>query len=251
MRVSSLYRYPVKGLSAEPIDWVELTQGDFFPYDRLYALENGPSGFHPDAPEHQPKIKFLMLMKNASLAGLKTQYEERESILSILHQGKIMVKESLASAPGRREIENFLTHYLGQEIRGPVRILKAPEGFRFTDSKSGFVSLVNLASVRAIEAAASAHIDPLRFRANIYIDSAAPWDETAWPGSRLIIGAAMLEVLKMTDRCAATGVEPASGIRDMDLVQTIRGAFGHIDCGVYARVISTGRIARGDTLSVL
>ena len=61
----------------------------------------------------------------------------------------------------------------------------------------------------------------------------------------------MLEVLKMTDRCAATGVEPASGIRDMDLVQTIRGAFGHIDCGVYARVISTGRIARGDTLSVL
>lgn len=251
MRVSSLYRYPVKGLSAEPIDWVELTQGDFFPYDRLYALENGPSGFHPDAPEHQPKIKFLMLMKNASLAGLKTQYEERESILSILHQGKIMVKESLASAPGRREIENFLTRYLGQEIRGSVRLLKAPEGFRFTDSKSGFVSLVNLASVRAIEAAASAHIDPLRFRANIYIDSAAPWDETAWPGSRLIIGAAMLEVLKMTDRCAATGVEPASGIRDMDLVQTIRGAFGHIDCGVYARVISTGRIARGDTLSVL
>ena len=102
MRVSSLYRYPVKGLSAEPIDWVELTQGDFFPYDRLYALENGPSGFNSDAPEHQPKIKFLMLMKNASLAGLKTQYEERESILSILHQGKIMVKESLASAPGRR-----------------------------------------------------------------------------------------------------------------------------------------------------
>ena len=35
MRVSSLYRYPVKGLSAEPIDWVELTQADFFPYDRL------------------------------------------------------------------------------------------------------------------------------------------------------------------------------------------------------------------------
>ena len=251
MRVSSLYRYPVKGLSAESIDWAELIQGGFFPCDRLYALENGPSGFNSDAPEHQPKIKFLMLMKNASLAGLKTQYEERESILSILHQGKIMVKESLASAPGRREIENFLTHYLGQEIRGPVRILKAPEGFRFTDSKSGFVSLVNLASVRAIEAVACGQIDPLRFRANIYIDSAPPWVETAWPGSRLIIGEAMLEVLKMTDRCAATGVEPVSGIRDMDLVQRIRGAFGHIDCGVYARVISTGRIAKGDTLSVV
>jgi hypothetical protein len=50
----------------------------------------------------------------------------------------------------------------------------------------------------------------------------------------------------MTDRCAATGVEPGAGRRDMDLVQTLRKNFGHIDCGVYARVVKSGRIALGD-----
>ncbi|MDP3067622.1 MAG: MOSC domain-containing protein, partial [Methylocystis sp.] len=37
--------------------------------------------------------------------------------------------------------------------------------------------------------------------------------------------------------------------RDMDIVQTLRQNFGHIDCGVYARVIAGGRIKAGDAIS--
>ena len=48
MRVKSLYRYPVKGLSPEPLDCAELTRDGYFPGDRLFALENGPSGFRPE-----------------------------------------------------------------------------------------------------------------------------------------------------------------------------------------------------------
>ena len=55
----------------------------------------------------------------------------------------------------------------------------------------------------------------------------------------------------MTDRCAATGVEPGTGRRDMDLVQTLRQNFGHIDCGVYARVASGGRISVGDAITLV
>jgi uncharacterized protein YcbX len=60
-----------------------------------------------------------------------------------------------------------------------------------------------------------------------------------------------LEALKTTDRCAATGVEPGTGRRDMDVAQTIRKAFGHIDCGVYARIEKGGRIAVGDDITLL
>ena len=36
-------------------------------------------------------------------------------------------------------------------LRGEPQLLTAPEGFRFTDSRSGFVSLINLASVADLE----------------------------------------------------------------------------------------------------
>ncbi len=151
---------------------------------------------------------------------------------------------------GRAAIETYLTRFLGEEICGPVRLLEAPAGFRFTDSKSGFVSLVNLASVAAIGAAAGREIDPLRFRANIYVEGFEAWRETELVGKSLTIGGALLEVLKMTDRCAATGVEPGTGLRDMDLVQTLRSTYGHIDCGVYARMARGGRVAMGDAIAV-
>lgn len=252
MRLAQLYRYPVKGLSPEALETAELPTDGYFPFDRLFALENGPSGFDPSAPEHQPKIKFLMLMKNGALAGLATRYDEDRRVLSISQNGREVARGDLRTAEGRAEIESFLADYLGAEaIRGRVRLLEAPAGFRFTDSKSGFVSLINLASVSVIEAAQGARVDPLRFRGNLYIEGAEPWAEADWPGRRLRIGGTILTVLKMTDRCAATGVEPGTGRRDMDLVQTIRKAFGHIDCGVYARIEQGGRISRGDVVTPL
>jgi uncharacterized protein len=251
MRLARLYRYPVKGFSPEPLDFADLPAGGYFPCDRLFAVENGPSGFDPAAPEHQPKIKFLMLMKQGALAGLSTRYDEASGVLTIARDGREVAQGDLRRAEGRAAIEAFLTDYLGSEIRGAVKLLEAPEDFRFTDSKSGFVSLINLASVEAIAAAQGAPVDPLRFRGNLYVEGAEPWAEALWPGRRIRIGGATLDVLKMTDRCAATGVEPGTGRRDMDLVQTLRMNFGHIDCGVYARVESGGRVARGDAMALL
>ncbi len=246
MRVKYLYRYPVKGLSPEAIEEAQLATDGYFPCDRMFALENGPSGFDPAAPVHQPKIKFLMLMRNAALAGLSTRYDAKTEMLTLMRGGAIVARGDLRRADGRAAIEIFMTQFLGEEIRGPVRLLEAPGNFRFTDSKSGFVSLLNLASVEAIAEAEGRPVDLLRFRANIYLEGLEPWAETALVGKTLTMGEARLEILKMTDRCAATGVEPGTGKRDMDLVQTMRKNFGHVDCGVYARVVRGGRIARGD-----
>jgi uncharacterized protein YcbX len=250
MRVAALYRYPVKGLSPQALAFASLETDGYFPGDRLFALENGPSGFDPARPEHQPKIKFLMLMRNAALAGLATAYDDASGELTIAREGREVARGNLRTPEGRAAIEAFLTGYLGEEIRGPVRLLETPRGFRFTDSKSGFVSLVNLASVAEIAKATGAPVDPLRFRANVYLDGLGAWDEASLVGKTLTVGGARLEILKMTDRCAATGVAPGAGRRDMDVVQTLRQTFGHIDCGVYARIAQGGRIAAGDAITL-
>src|SRR5439155_11591037 len=61
--ITGLYRYPVKGLTPEPLPRVTLRVGQTLPADRRYAIENGPSGFDPKAPEWKPKSQFLMLMR--------------------------------------------------------------------------------------------------------------------------------------------------------------------------------------------
>ncbi|MCI0466933.1 MAG: MOSC domain-containing protein [Beijerinckiaceae bacterium] len=250
MRINALYRYPIKGLSPQPLEIAQLVTDGYFPGDRLFALENGPSGFSAAAPLHQPKIKFLMLMRNAALAALKTHYDDASGILTIARHGIEVARGDLRSVAGRVAIESFLAGFCRDELRGAVRLLEAPRGFRFTDSKCGFVSLINLASVKAIGARIGRPVDPLRFRANIYVDGLDAWQEFELTGKFLRIGDACLEVLKRIDRCAATGVDPGSGARDMDVVQALREGFGHIDCGIYARVSQGGTLRPGDAAAI-
>ncbi len=37
----------------------------------------------------------------------------------------------------------------------------------------------------------------------------------------------------------------------MNVPLTLRKGFGHIDCGVYARVVEGGRVAAGDAVELL
>ena len=75
--LKALYRYPVKGLTPEQLENVQLTPGETLPFDRAYAIENGPGRFDPDAPRHLPKINFLMLMRDERLATLRLSVRRR------------------------------------------------------------------------------------------------------------------------------------------------------------------------------
>jgi uncharacterized protein len=250
IRIASLQRYPVKGLSPEPLDAANLARGDYFPGDRLFAVENGPAGFDPASPQHQPKIKFLMLMKNESLARLTTRYLDETTTLVIEEGGREVARGDLSTREGRLAIEAFLRRFMPGELRGPPKVLSAPEGFRFTDSRRGFVSLINLASVRALEEVVGAPVDPLRFRGNIHLEGLDPWAEFDLVGQVLATPSGVrLKVTKRIERCAATNVDPTTGLRDLQIPRSLMQAYGHFDCGIYAEVLAGGRIDRGDGLA--
>jgi uncharacterized protein YcbX len=251
MRIASLYRYPVKGLSPERLCRAELRGGGHFPGDRLFAIENGPSGFDAVAPEHQPKIKFLMLMKNESLARLSTRYDETTTTLVVSEGGREVARGDLATREGRLAIEAFVRRFVPHELRGAPKVLTAPENYRFTDSRRGFVSLINLASVQDLEDAVGAPVDPLRFRGNLHLDGLAPWAEFELVGQVLTTASGLrLRVTKRIERCAATNVDPATGLRDLQIPKALMRAYGHFDCGVYGEVLADGAIAEGEHLSV-
>lgn len=249
IRIASLQRYPVKGLSPETLTQVALTKGDYFPGDRLFAIENGPAGFDPDNPQHQPKIKFLMLMRNESLARLKTRYLDSITTLFIEEGGREVARGDLSTREGRLAVEAFFRRFMPGELRGPPKMLTAPEGFRFTDSRRGFVSLINLASVRELENVVGAPVAPLRFRGNIHLEGLKPWAEFDLVGQVLTTASGLrLKVTKRIERCAATNVDPATGLRDLAIPKSLMKAYGHFDCGIYAEVLSDGTLGTGDSL---
>lgn len=246
--VASIARYPVKGLSPEALERVELKQDQHFPGDRLYAIENGPSGYDPENPTHQPKFKYLMLMRNPRLASFETRYDDATGVLSLAREGRLEAAGDLRTGEGRRAIEVFLAAEFADELRGAPRVLTATKGTRFMDSaNSGFVSLLNLASVRALAALAGRRtLDPARFRMNIALEGLPPWGEFDLIGRDIRIGTARLHVLKATDRCAAINAAPGRGLRDLDLIPLMQERLGHHDCGVYARIVEAGAVRLGD-----
>jgi uncharacterized protein YcbX len=248
-RLASIYRYPIKGLTPERLSSADLRAGEVIGGDRLYAIENGPSGFDPAAPQWMPKIKFLCLMRNARLAAFSARYDDESAVLSIERNGELLATGDLKTPEGRAAIENFFETSMASERRGAFRVLKAP-GHSFSDLAKKVVSIINLDTVEDFADALGQEVHPLRFRANLYLVGLAAWSEFDLIGKTLAIGEARLRILKRTERCAATEVNPETALRDIDVPEILWRRRGNADFGVYAEVIAAGKITEGDSVEI-
>ena len=247
-KVDSLFRYPVKGLSPEPLPSVTLEPGQTFPADRRYAIENGPSGFEAAAPAWLPKSRYLMLMRNERLAELQSHYDDHSHILTIHRRGEMAVRADLQTAQGRARIEDFFATNFSSELKGPPKILWGG-GHSFSDVARKVVSIINLNSLAAIESMIGLPVHPLRFRANLYVSGWPAWHEFELMGRTLAIGDLRLNVVKRITRCAAINVDPKTAARDLDILSEMMRRMNHADCGVYAEVIAGGSIGIGDAIA--
>lgn len=250
MEIVSIYRYPVKGLSAQKLDLVNVKAGETIPWDRAYAIENGPGRFDPENPKYLPKINFLMLMRNERLAALETLFDETKQVLTIRRDGRQITQAALDTKLGRQIIEQFMASYMKGELKGAPRIVSAA-GHSFSDVSAKCLHLVNLASVRHLATTVGQPLDPLRFRANLYFDGAEAWAEKKWIGKTVEAGAAVLKIFDETSRCEATNVNPRTAQRDTTIPPTLLREYGDTCLGVYAKVVSGGQIRPGEKLRLL
>ena len=246
-QIASLFRYPVKGLTPEPLPRVALGVGETLPADRRYAIENGPSGFDPADPKWMSKAYFLMLMRDEWLAALRTHFDDASNVLTISQNGAIAAQGDLETVEGRAAIERFFTNSYAGAIKGPPKVLSG-NGHSFSDVARKVVSIINLASLAAIENMVGVPVDPLRFRANLYVSGWPPWHEFELLDRTIAIGDARLRVVKRIVRCAAVNVDPQTAARDLNIPQELMRRIGHADCGVYAEVIAGGAIGVGDAI---
>ena len=245
--ISSVYRYPVKGLSPEQLSRAALAPGQTLAADRRYAIENGPSGFDPAEPKWLSKPHFLMLQRDEWLVPLRTHFDDASHVLTIRQDGAVAAQGDLETSEGRAAIEQFFAGRYAGEIKGPPKILTSP-GHSFSDVARKVVSIINLASLRAIESMVDHPVHPLRFRANLYVEGWPAWHEFDLLDRTLAVGETRLKVVKRIVRCAAVNVDPDTGARDLSIPHTLLRRLGHADCGIYAEVIAGGLIGTGDAI---
>jgi uncharacterized protein YcbX len=255
MKIDSLYRYPVKGLTPERLTTATLAPGRCIPFDRAFALAQGDADLDLAHPAWISKVNFLCLAKNPAAARLRTRFDEVSGMLLIQDPLGADLAASPFTPDGQAALTAYLTAFLGPEARYDTSG-RAPHFHHFPqhsfcDHKTQVLSLIGLGSLQALESAVGAARDKLRFRANIYIEGAEPWAEFALLGKTLAIGEVKMVVQERIDRCPATMVNPDTAEKDANPVKELRAHFGHIDMGVFAEVTRGGEIRPGDEIRVI
>ncbi|HUE46534.1 MAG TPA: MOSC domain-containing protein [Aestuariivirgaceae bacterium] len=251
MRLSRINRYPVKGMSPDALRQAELEPGRGLPFDRAAAFT---SGNLPDLPRKGGWVRartFLQLTVYPELARICTAFDETSRTITLTAPDGAVAQARLGVPDSFAEANALIRQHFAAGPHGPIELHEqAPDRghWDFTDT---VLSVCNLETVRAVEAAAGRPLDPTRFRANLYLEGLGAWEEFGLIGHKLRIGGAELECLRPVMRCAATSVDPERGNADVDVPELLHRSFGHMFLAVYARVSRGGPIACGDAVNDL
>ncbi len=256
-KIKSIVRYPIKGLSGEYLQNIILEKNQVLPGDREFAFSRSHVMYDRNNPVYLRKTNFLALVKEEKLAKLETKFDPKTRKLTINLDNKVVINEILLKEENIKKVETFFQNYLNLGIDNKPKLVQGIKiqnnnnlTHSFSDIPDKAVSIINLNTISEFEKKLGKKIAPSRFRGNFLIDNGNAWEEFNWIGKKISVGNSILEVFKKTQRCAATNVNPENAIRDINIPNEINTHYGHLDLGVYARVIKTGLVSISDKLYI-
>jgi uncharacterized protein YcbX len=260
-RVVALYRYPVKGLTPEACDTLEVLPEGRIAGDRALAFRFADSGLPQEAWSR--KYGFTVLVNAPGLARVAARFDPRTRHLRLTLGDTVLADEAI-DGEGRERLAAAVERYVlelpdnplsGHHERLPLQLIGDGVTPRYQDSETGQITLHSRESVAALAHALSQQsLDETRFRSNIAIEGVVAWGENAWVGRRVRIGEVELEVVKPKVRCLATHANPLTGERDLPVMQTLVAAFAQEQPTLAIGLLTSGAggaIRVGDDVSVL
>lgn len=126
-------------------------------------------------------------------------------------------KRSVLGFQASDKINVFFSEFLNEQISCYRNLPTSSDDAGFRDSRP--ILLINLASIRRLEAEISQSIDPLRFRPNIIIDDGIPFSEIKW--KKLRFDQQHFVVSKPCSRCPIINIEPKDGKQSLNLLSAL------------------------------
>ncbi len=244
-RLAHIFRHPIKAHGREALTQVKLSEGRCLPFDRHWAVAHEAAHLMPG---WNACMNFTRGAKTPALQAIMAELDEATGELTLTHPLRDALHFDPDTAEGQSAFLNWVAPLMAGGRAQPARLVKAGRGM--TDTPFESVSILNLSSLRALSQRVGRDLGLDRWRANLWLDGLAPWEEFDLIGRELVIGGARLRVVERIGRCRATMVDCATGRIDVNTLDALEEGYGHTDFGVYAEVISGGAVACGDSVEL-
>jgi len=226
LRLSALYRYPLKSGKGEVLQSAELDKLGLAG-DRRWMLVDEASGrFLTQRAE--ARMSQLSALWNAD-GGLTLAAAGQGSIDIALPaesaelRGVTIWRDTLRVPDAGDEAARWVSEFLGK----PTRLVQMPldrarttqSGFGNDDDQVAFADgypllLIGDASLQDLSGKVGRSLEMLRFRPNLVIEGSAAYAEDGW--KRIRVGDIEFRVVKPCSRCIMTTVDPQTGERSAD-----------------------------------
>lgn len=228
-KVASLFRYPVKSMSGESLDSIEVGWNGLAGDRRWAFVRDGlvRSGF-----------PWLTIRECPAMWHYQPRFENAAD------PEKSVTMVTTPSGEDFDVVDPALAELLGHG----AQIIRQSRGIFDTMP----LSLITTQTVHALSGSVGYDLGPRRFRPNLLVDSLDGGDspENSWIGQELRIGSMRMRVDKRDKRCVTINVDPETTRKDQMVLRTV--AQERESClGVYGSVVEPGRVAVGDAVTLV
>jgi uncharacterized protein YcbX len=263
--VISLWQYPVKSMMGEELNAAEITERGLLG-DRAYALVDNSDGkvasaknprkwphlFHCHAAFIEPPRSALKVPPvRIGLPDGTSVVSDQVDIDQILSQA--LNRDVTLCAAQRQPVtaEEYWPDMEGLDYRDTVTDFSLPEGTFFDCAAVHLLTTATLDRLR--ELYPQGRFDVRRFRPNIVVQLAPAekgFVENAWIGHTLAIGSsAQLNITRPCGRCVMTTLAQGDLPSDPGILRTA-ARHNQVNVGVYAAVVRSGTVHRGDPVRI-
>lgn len=226
LRLSALYRYPLKSCKAEPLQQISLDKLGL-DGDRRWMLADAASGRFL-SQRVAGEMSQLSAVWNAE-GGLTLSAPGHPSINVALPagddglRGVTIFRDTLRVPDAGEEAAAWVSEFIGK----PTRLVHIPldrarttqAGYGKDDDQVAFADgfpllLIGQGSLADLSQKVGRPLEMLRFRPNLVIEGSEAFAEDGW--KRIRIGDVEFRVVKPCSRCILTTVDPQTGERSAD-----------------------------------
>ncbi len=265
MRLSALYRFPLKSAMGESLPRAQLDSIGMVG-DRRWMLVDASNGrfFTQRAMAHMSQLSALwntqggLTLNAEGFQALEVPVPDPDANV----RGAFIWSDNMVVPDAGDEAADWLSRFLGKSCRlvhvpverardipgslGPMEKVGFPDGFPLL--------LIGQASLDDLSDRVGRPLEMLRFRTNLVVEGSEPYAEDSW--KRIRIGSTEFRVVKGCTRCIMTTIDPQTGRRNPDrepltTLKTYREREGEVYFGQNLINEGAGEIVVGMDVEVL
>jgi uncharacterized protein YcbX len=250
IKIENLFYSPVKSISFIESQTLNILKDKGVDRDRIFAfVQNMDSSKIKNLIEYPKSRKlnnFITLKNTPELNKYNFTYIKDELILK--KQDEIIISINPLSDNEKKLLCEKVSQIITKDKR--LDFLMDEKNPFFDTMPDNSISLINKKSINDFSKKISTDIEFERFRANIYIDGLAAWEERNWIGKTIKINNVDFVVSDEISRCSATNLKPSTDIVTINLPNELKKTYDHINMGLYLVPQQNGVISKEDKIII-